>query len=62
MSTFEYFTNFTSQPCIGVKLSPSLQNVINIDYLLVQNLTIIGKLTLLNPESSWISNPCYKLT
>ena len=51
MSTFEYFTNFTSQPCIGVKLSPSLQNVINIDYLLVQNLRkkIIGKLTLLNP-------------
>ena len=62
MSTFEYFTNFMSQPCTGVKLSPSLQNVINIDYLLVQNLTIIGKITLLIPSSSWISNPCYKLT
>ena len=49
MSTFEYFTNFMSQPCIGVKLSPSLQNVINIDYLLVQNLTIMGKIALLNP-------------
>ena len=24
MSTFEYFTNFTSQPYIVVKLSPSL--------------------------------------
>ena len=49
MSTFEYFTNFMSQPCIGVKLSPSLPNVINIDYLLAQNLTIIGKITLLDP-------------
>ena len=49
MSTFEYFTNFMSQPCIEVKLSSSLQNVINIDHLLVQNLTILGKITLLNP-------------
>ena len=49
MSTFEYFTNFMSQPFTGVKLSPSLQNVIHIDYLLVQSLTIIGKITLLNP-------------
>ena len=48
MSTFEYFTSFMLQPYIGVKLSPSLQNVINIDYLAVQNLTIISKITL-NP-------------
>ena len=49
MSTFEYFTNFMSKLCIGVKLTPSLQNVINIGFLFGQNLTIIGKITLLNP-------------
>ena len=49
MSTFEYFKNFMSRLCIGVKLTPSLQNVINIDYLLAHNLTVIGKITLLNP-------------
>ena len=49
MSTFEYFKNYKSRLCIGVKLTPSLQNVINIDYLLVHNLTVIGKITLLNP-------------
>ena len=49
MSTFEYFKNFMSRLCIGVKLTPSLQNVINIDYPLVQNLTIIGEITVLDP-------------
>ena len=45
MSTFEYFKDFMSRLYIGVKLTPSLQNVIKIDYPLVQNLTIIGKIT-----------------
>ena len=49
MSTFEYFKNYMSRLYIGVKQAPSLQNVINIDYFLVQNLTIIGSVTLLNP-------------
>ena len=49
MSTFEYFTNFMSKLRIGVKLTPSVQNVINISLLFGQNLTIIGKITLLNP-------------
>ena len=62
MSTFDYFKKFMSRLCIGVKLTPSLQNVINIDCLLAHNLTVVGKITLLNPWSSWISNPCYKLT
>ena len=49
MSTFEYLKNFMSRLCIVVKLTPSLQNVINIDYLLAHNLTVIDKITLLNP-------------
>ena len=49
MSTFEYFKNVMLRLCIRVKLTPILQNVIKIDYLLVQNLTIIGKITLLDP-------------
>ena len=49
MSTFEYFKNFMSRLCIRVKLTPSLQNIINMDYLLVQNLTIISEITLLDP-------------
>ena len=43
MSTFEYLKNAMLRLCIGVKLTPILQNVKIIDYLLVQNLAIIGK-------------------
>ena len=49
MSTFVYFKNFMSRLCIGVKLTASLQNVLNIGYLLAHNQTVVGNITLLNP-------------